>query len=313
MLDAHPSIWGIGEESVLGPQIALMQRELKEVLKVEEDKQNIDNAIFLGDADTDQNEVSCNEEPIFDNNSKLSSSCIHKNKAYNFHSDNMTEKLVEENFKTIIDKYSSITEKKMLSKAYEFAQFETSNENMNGINNITTFISNARIQNKGKVIDKMLFNYQHINLIHLLFPKAMILHTVRDPLDTLFSCWKTRFNNDDYFNQPSVYDRYENRLKFDNINTEIGQLLTDDVNGDEKKKFEVNNENVRGQYSDQRKNMWTHNITAMVHEYVLYLKVRSTLLTMSKARFYQKPESPPSWLNVLQNSHPSTKFCNVQS
>ena len=42
----------------------------------------------------------------------------------------------------------------------------------------------------------MLGNYKNLALIHLVFPHAIILHTVRDPMDTLFSCYKNRFNDD---------------------------------------------------------------------------------------------------------------------
>jgi hypothetical protein len=50
--------------------------------------------------------------------------------------------------------------------------------------------------NDTKIVDKMLFNYKNLALIHLIFPNAVILHTVRDPMDTLFSCYKNKFDND---------------------------------------------------------------------------------------------------------------------
>lgn len=42
-------------------------------------------------------------------------------------------------------------------------------------------------------IDKMLTNYANIGFIHLLFPNALILHIFREPMDTLFSCYKHEF------------------------------------------------------------------------------------------------------------------------
>uniref|UniRef100_A0A7S3HRU6 protein-tyrosine sulfotransferase n=1 Tax=Spumella elongata TaxID=89044 RepID=A0A7S3HRU6_9STRA len=45
------------------------------------------------------------------------------------------------------------------------------------------------------IVDKMLTNYVNIGLIHLVFPKAIILHTIRDPMDTLYSCYSTRFGD----------------------------------------------------------------------------------------------------------------------
>ncbi len=59
--------------------------------------------------------------------------------------------------------------------------------------------SSVRVDNENEgrfVVDKMLMNYRNIGLIHLLFPHATILHMVRDPMDTLWSCYKTRFADD---------------------------------------------------------------------------------------------------------------------
>ena len=41
-----------------------------------------------------------------------------------------------------------------------------------------------------RLADKQLFNYRNIGFIRLMFPHAVILHTMRDPMDTLFSCYK---------------------------------------------------------------------------------------------------------------------------
>ena len=40
-----------------------------------------------------------------------------------------------------------------------------------------------------RVVDKNLFNYQHLGLISILFPRAKIIHCRRDPMDTCFSCF----------------------------------------------------------------------------------------------------------------------------
>jgi tetratricopeptide (TPR) repeat protein len=45
-----------------------------------------------------------------------------------------------------------------------------------------------------RVISKLLVNYRHFGLLHLMYPNAVFLHTVRDPMDTLFSCYKTKFS-----------------------------------------------------------------------------------------------------------------------
>lgn len=41
--------------------------------------------------------------------------------------------------------------------------------------------------------DKMLTNYYNVGFIHMLFPNALILHVVREPMDTIFSAYKHEF------------------------------------------------------------------------------------------------------------------------
>ena len=45
-----------------------------------------------------------------------------------------------------------------------------------------------------RVVDKMPFNFLHLGLISMLFPKARIIHCVRDPLDTAISCFFQNFS-----------------------------------------------------------------------------------------------------------------------
>ncbi len=43
------------------------------------------------------------------------------------------------------------------------------------------------------IVDKMVFNFRNIGLIHLLFPHATIIHVMRDPMDDLLSCYSRKF------------------------------------------------------------------------------------------------------------------------
>lgn len=45
-----------------------------------------------------------------------------------------------------------------------------------------------------RIVDKMIFNYRNIGFIHMVYPNAVILHTLRDPMDTLFSCYSHKFD-----------------------------------------------------------------------------------------------------------------------
>ncbi|WP_165794872.1 sulfotransferase family protein [Solimicrobium silvestre] len=44
------------------------------------------------------------------------------------------------------------------------------------------------------ITDKMLENYQHLGLIYLMIPSAKIIHSMRNPMDTCFSCYAQPFS-----------------------------------------------------------------------------------------------------------------------
>jgi Flp pilus assembly protein TadD len=45
------------------------------------------------------------------------------------------------------------------------------------------------------ITDKLPGNYYHLGLIHLMLPNAKIIHCMRDPVDTCFSCYALRFTH----------------------------------------------------------------------------------------------------------------------
>ncbi|WP_323989526.1 sulfotransferase [Nguyenibacter sp. L1] len=55
-----------------------------------------------------------------------------------------------------------------------------------------------QFQRLSRIINKTLSNYQHVALIHILFPNARIIHTIRDPIDTCLSCFSTFFHSQDF-------------------------------------------------------------------------------------------------------------------
>jgi tetratricopeptide (TPR) repeat protein len=48
---------------------------------------------------------------------------------------------------------------------------------------------------RSRFVDKTLENYLHVGLIHVLFPRAVILHAVRDPMDTGYACFRQLFTH----------------------------------------------------------------------------------------------------------------------
>lgn len=59
--------------------------------------------------------------------------------------------------------------------------------------------------NAQRVTDKMLTNFYLVGLIHILFPQARIIHTMRNPMDTCLSAWTKLFKDD----MPHTYDLAE--------------------------------------------------------------------------------------------------------
>jgi len=49
------------------------------------------------------------------------------------------------------------------------------------------------------ISDKMPPNYRYLGLIHLMLPNAKIIHAMRDPMDTCFSCYATLFKEQNDF------------------------------------------------------------------------------------------------------------------
>jgi tetratricopeptide (TPR) repeat protein len=61
----------------------------------------------------------------------------------------------------------------------------------------------------GRVVDKMPDNYLYLGLLSVLFPKAAVIHCVRDLRDTAVSCWMTDFRSIRWANDPQhIADRF---------------------------------------------------------------------------------------------------------
>lgn len=122
MLDSHPEIYGMGEDSFFNSGLNQLRDDLVEVISL---------------------------------------------------NDNIaTQRVLQTYGKSVVDK--------MVNQA------------LNDSNNVDKSVGNARPR---RVVDKMLFNYRNIGFIHLIFPRAVIIHTVRDPMDTILSCFRHKFDD----------------------------------------------------------------------------------------------------------------------
>lgn len=63
------------------------------------------------------------------------------------------------------------------------------------------YVEGLEVHRRGaaRVTDKMPFNFNWVGLIHMMLPKAAIVHVTRDPLDTCLSCYKQQFVEGSHF------------------------------------------------------------------------------------------------------------------
>jgi tetratricopeptide (TPR) repeat protein len=74
---------------------------------------------------------------------------------------------------------------------------------------------------KGRIVDKLPYNYQVLPLIQMMFPKARVIHTIRDPRDVCISCYFQDFlgelgysyNLGHLAHYYAQHDRIMNRMK----------------------------------------------------------------------------------------------------
>ena len=93
------------------------------------------------------------------------------------------------------DRFPSLPKYPQMAEKMTPAQMEIVANNY--LKQLTTGAGKAR-----RITDKLLTNYFFVGLIHMLFPKARIIHTRRDPVDTCLSGFTKLFKDD----MPHSYD-----------------------------------------------------------------------------------------------------------
>lgn len=186
------AIWGMGEDSPLVFEMYAMQEEtLEAYAELEKQKQDLQA-----------------RQPEKSTQGKKTKKSSHKKVSV----EDLEQQFVAK-YKQIVDKKASTIVGKMLQRFTHYHGADIANLtsehacNANvgsdgaGSGNVcanpwdTANSSTTTTPLPMRIVDKMLTNYVNIGLIHLVFPRAIILHTVRDPLDTLFSCYANRFGD----------------------------------------------------------------------------------------------------------------------
>jgi hypothetical protein len=88
---------------------------------------------------------------------------------------------------------------------FERAAAERGHEDVTGIGQRYLQLVDEIAPTDLRVVDKRPSNFLLAGLIHLALPNAKIIHCLRDPLDTCFSCYMTHFSG----RQDFAYDQVE--------------------------------------------------------------------------------------------------------
>jgi len=77
---------------------------------------------------------------------------------------------------------------------------------------------------RSRLVDKTLENYLHVGVIALMFPRAVILHSVRDAADTGFACFRQLFvaGNETLYDLSQIGEEY---VRYQGIMTHWGKVL----------------------------------------------------------------------------------------
>ena len=194
MLYAHPDIYTVGEESIFVDEVNNMIKEIP----------------YLRQAFASTDSGNPTEEYINEDTNVVSNK--EENERYNKKKKEKLQELIDEfgevipttsdsdrnggdfgDVKTIdiqfdvnkiINRHAKAVVDNMISTAQDIHQYSSK------------YVHERDAKRKPKyVIDKMLMNHMNLGFVHLMFPNAVIIHIIRDPLDTLLSCYRCNFGS----------------------------------------------------------------------------------------------------------------------
>lgn len=87
-----------------------------------------------------------------------------------------------------------LNNKRINGKGFPQAAAEVSAEDLSTLSEKYIEHLNKMSDSAVRVTDKMPINFEHIGLIHQLFPNAKIIHVTRNPMDTCASCFSYFFS-----------------------------------------------------------------------------------------------------------------------
>jgi hypothetical protein len=186
MLDSHPQIWGMGEESVLATELPEFRRQLLASVRKRPERQPYPDSV------SDKFDVISGGAVV----NKFADRILRRMMTrYHRAKTAAVEELEAIRNEAYEDMISSDDLEKQRQRLEIMAGKQdggiTADLFLNTSSKFSSQSNKTSVQ--FRIVDKMLNNYMNIGFIRLMFPNAIVLHTVRDPLDTLASCYKLKF------------------------------------------------------------------------------------------------------------------------
>ena len=196
MLYAHPDIYTVGEESIFVDEVNTMITKIPALKKTFSpiDSENSENIEYTNEErDIVSNAVDNRMANKEIKEEKLQELIDEFGEVRSLGVDTVGR---EDDFKDaetidfqfdvnkVINRHAKLAVDKMISTAQDMHRYSSKYVHDRDANRAPKY-----------VIDKMLLNHMNLGFIHLMYPNALIINIMRDPLDTLLSCFRCNFGS----------------------------------------------------------------------------------------------------------------------
>ena len=192
---------------------------------------------------------------------------------------------------------SSVDTSKSYRDFYENLDLETVNSIRIKFKNYVHRDISGSIQDY--VVNKNLFNYKYLWLIKAVFPEAKIIHTTRDPVSTLWSCFKINFSKtvmNFTFKIQSLIDYYDIYRQFMKLWCQVYEDAY----------YELNYENLVDDFDNQLSRLLEYLGLDLEQTCLEFYKQDAIVATASKqqARLPLYSSAKQSWLSYEKHLQP---------
>jgi hypothetical protein len=136
MLDSHPSIKGIGDDSSFNEVLPYVREEIVQAM-----------------------------------------------------ASNLDEEGKYKEVRSIVMKHGNVILENMIAKATDNNSYSEEEKNQRSMFDLGGILGESDANNHKYLVDRLVYNFRNVGLIHLIFPNATIIHITRDPMDSLIGTY----------------------------------------------------------------------------------------------------------------------------